>query len=161
TPPAGVRSMRGLNHPVPVVRGDSDDQFVTALAVRFEYRGLAFGHVGPVLAEGFGNVRLVSDNHEILVGGTLADNLAHRLRATLVLLRRDGGAGFSKIRVDSGVAVAEQRSGVDGALQRARHDNADGNHALVHRLADRFRLSATFFAELTLAGALLCRVAHG
>src|SRR5690348_4085446 len=81
---ADAGSARGLK-PVPLVRLAADGQLVAALSVRFEHRRCAFRHVGPVLAEGLQNVWLVGDEHEILVGGALAGELAHRAGAARVL----------------------------------------------------------------------------
>src|SRR5882762_2950991 len=75
-------SIRLLGQLAPLVRLDSDDELVTAIAVRLEHRCFAFADVEPVLAERIHDVRLVRHDHNVAAGRWLhADELAKGLCA--------------------------------------------------------------------------------
>src|SRR6266704_6377031 len=89
-------SIRLLGQLAPLVRLDSDNEPVTAIAVRLEHRCFAFADVEPVLAESIHDVRLVRHDHNVAAGRRRpADELAKGLCASIVLDWRHHETAFS------------------------------------------------------------------
>src|SRR6266481_6991895 len=88
-------SIRGLSKSAPLARLDTDHQPVTAIAVRREHRCLAFADIEPVLAECIDDVRLVRNDHKVVVGRRPTGNEpTKRLCASIILVWRNPGAAL-------------------------------------------------------------------
>src|SRR6267142_5483051 len=149
-------SIRLLGQLAPYIRLDSDNELVTAIAVRLEHRCFAFADVEPVLAKRIHDVRLVRYDHNVAAGRWLhADELAKGLCASIVLHWRHHETAFSDVRRRHNFAEAQQCAGVDRPLEHAGLNLRDGNLELVHRLANRFCKRAAVVVELALLGDVL------
>src|SRR6267154_4809937 len=143
--PCRTPSIRLLGQLAPLVRLDSDNELVTAIAVRLEHRCFAFADVEPVLAKRIHDVRLVRHDYNVAAGRRLhADELAKGLRASIVLHWRHHETAFSDIRRRHNFAEAQQRACVHRPLEDAGLNLRDGTLRLGHRLANSFCKRAAF-----------------
>src|SRR5262245_26222762 len=114
------RSVRGLCELRPLVGLNLHDDLVATIAVRLEHRRLSLAHVKPIFAEGIEDVRLVGDEDNVGACGRYGSGqLAQRLRAPVVLDRRDHKAALREIGGARHLTKSQQRSSLDRAIEQA------------------------------------------
>ena len=96
---------------------------------------------------------LCDDEDHVGAGGRRRrGELAHGRRATIVLDRRDDQSALADVGGGGHGAEAEQRAGLDRAIEHAGDDLADRDLQLAHRVADRAGKLAALIVELALLG---------
>ena len=132
------------------------DQGEAALAVGPEDRGLAFADVEPVLAEGVDDVGLVADQDDVGAGRRRRRcQRAQGGHPAVVLVRRDDEPALGEVGRRRHLAEAQQGAGLDGALELAGLDLADGNLQRAKRVAHRLGRGAARIVELALVSRIL------
>ena len=95
-------------------------------------------------------------DHEVAAGWRrCGDELAKRLGSPIVFRRRHHEAALADIGRGLDLTVAQQRAGIDRALEHAGLNFADGNPEFVHGLTDRFGERTAVVVELALLGNVL------
>src|SRR4051794_32676753 len=123
--PASVRA--GPGELAPTAGLHADHEGVPAAALGPENRGFPLADLEPVLAEGVEDVRLVGHEHDVGSGGRgRRRESAERLGPAVVLVRRDHEAALGEVRRRLHLAEAEERAGLDRALEQAGAHLPDG-----------------------------------
>src|SRR5499433_4578513 len=135
----------------PFVHLHADNERVTSV-LRAEDRSLALLHVEPVLAERVDDVRLVRDEDGIGAGiGGRRKQLAKRLGAAVVLIRRHDEAALREVRRLLDVLEAGKDSGLVGPIVLAGIDLADRDPEPTQGLAELPRQRVALVVEIALS----------